>query len=183
MNTNKYKAKPIVIEAIQYTKGNGSKVAKFMGAVDFTEEFTHIPNTMAKLSVIVVQDMTYFRYNICEGSYIVKYNDKFYCMSEDDFMDRYMEINNGTEKIDELKKLMGFGFLIIDSTKNDKNVQQLMETQSYNDLVPLMACFACAYDLEHTENRLSDMFNEPQTTKTLESVYSKYIEFKNSDEV
>ena len=87
------------------------------------------------------------------------------------------------KKIDELKKLMGFGFLIIDSKKNGKYVQELMETQSYNDLVPLLARLAVGYDLEHDENKLSDMFNEPQTTKMLENAYSEYIEFKNSDEV
>ena len=87
------------------------------------------------------------------------------------------------KKIDELKKLMGFGFLIIDSKKNAKYVQELMETQSYNDLVPLLARLAVGYDLEHDENKLSDMFNEPQTTKMLENAYSEYIEFKKSDEV
>lgn len=81
------------------------------------------------------------------------------------------------EKINELKKLIGFGFLIIDSKKDDKDINKLMETQSYNNLVPLMARLAVAYDLEHDENRISDMFNEPQTTKILEKAYSEYIEF------
>lgn len=87
------------------------------------------------------------------------------------------------EKIDELKKLMGFGFLIIDSKKNGKYVQELMETQSYNDLVPLLARLAVGYDLEHDENKLSDMFKEPQTTNLLGQAYQEFIEFKKSDEV
>ena len=87
------------------------------------------------------------------------------------------------KKIDELKKLIGFGLLIIDSEKNAKDVRKLMETQSHNDLVPLLAHLAVGYDLEHDENKLSDMFNEPQTTKMLENAHSEYIEFKNSDEV
>ena len=93
MNINKYKAKPIIIEAIQYTKRHGAEVAKFMNAVDFTEEFTNIPNTIAHLNVVVVKDRIHCIYNICEGSYIVKYNNEFYCRSEDDFTDRYMEMN------------------------------------------------------------------------------------------
>ena len=87
------------------------------------------------------------------------------------------------KKIDELKKLIGFGFLIIDSKKNAKDVQELMETQSYNNLVPLLAHLAVGYDLEHNENKVSDMFNEPQTTKLLEKTYTAYLEFKKSDEV
>lgn len=81
------------------------------------------------------------------------------------------------KKINELKKLMSFGFLIIDSKKNNKDINKLMETRPFNNLVPLMARLAVAYDLEHDENRLSDMFNEPQTTKTLEEAYSEYIEY------
>ena len=87
------------------------------------------------------------------------------------------------KKIDELKKLMGFGFLIIDSKKNAKDVQKLMETRSYNDLVPLLARLACAYDFEHDENQLGEMFNEPQTTETLEKAYLEFVEFKKNDEV
>lgn len=82
------------------------------------------------------------------------------------------------EKINELKKLMSFGFLIIDSKKKNKYINKLMETQTFNNLVPLMARLAVAYDLEHDENGLSDMFNEPQTTKTLEEAYSEFVEFK-----
>lgn len=85
------------------------------------------------------------------------------------------------KKIEELKKLMGFGFLIIDSKKNAKAARELMETQSYNDLVPLLARLAVGYDLEHDENKLSDMFNEPQTTKMLENAHSEYIEFKKEE--
>ena len=81
------------------------------------------------------------------------------------------------KKINELKKLMSFGFLIIDSKKNNKYINKFMETQPFNNLVPLMARLAVAYDLEHDENALSDMFNDSQTTKILEEAYSEYIEF------
>ena len=87
------------------------------------------------------------------------------------------------KKIDELKKLMGFGFLIIDSEKKAKYVQELMGAQSYNDLVPLLVRLAVGYDLEYDENKLSDMFKEPQTTNLLEKAYADYLEFKKSDEL
>jgi len=80
-------------------------------------------------------------------------------------------------KINELKKLIGFGFLIIDSKRNDKYINKLMETQSFNNLLPTMAGLAVAHDLEYDKNVLSDMFNEPQTTKILEEAYSEYIKF------
>lgn len=89
------------------------------------------------------------------------------------------------EKIDELKKLMGLGFLIIDRIRQDDNFLAYVFTEKlqFNVLVPFMARLACAYDVEHDENKFSDMFNEPQITKMLEKEHSEFIEFKKSDEV
>jgi hypothetical protein len=86
------------------------------------------------------------------------------------------------KKIDELKKLMGFGFLIVDSEKKAKYVQELMGVRSYNDLVPLLVRLAVGYDLEYDENQLSEMFNEPQTTETLEQAYQEYMEYKRVEQ-
>ena len=85
------------------------------------------------------------------------------------------------KKIDELKKLIGFGLLTADRIKNDTNFKELVSTLSFNDLVPLFAHCACAYDNEYHPNM--HKFKEPQITNLLEKTYADYLEFKKSDEL
>lgn len=89
------------------------------------------------------------------------------------------------KKIDELKKLMGFGFDIIDSIRKDDFffVHVFTEKLAVNVLIPLIAQRACAYDLTFLDEGIIESFKEPETTQLLEKAYSEFLEFKKSDEV
>jgi hypothetical protein len=89
------------------------------------------------------------------------------------------------KKIEELKKLMGFGFLIIDRIRKDDEFLANVFTKklSLNVLTPMLAQNACVYDLTFLDEKIIESFNEPQTTQLLEKSYAEFIEFKNSDEV
>lgn len=88
------------------------------------------------------------------------------------------------KKIDELKKLMGFGFLIIDRIRKDDELLANVFTEKlpFNVLTPLIAQSACVYDVTFLDEKIIESFNEPQTTKLLEKEYSKYISFKKSEQ-
>ena len=92
-----------------------------------------------------------------------------------------MELNK--EKIDELKKLIGFGFDIIDSIrKNDFFLAHVFtEKLAVNVLIPLIAQRACAYDLTFLDEKIIESLPEPQTTKCLENSYAEFIEFKKEN--
>lgn len=87
------------------------------------------------------------------------------------------------KKINELKKLMGFGFLIIDSIRKDDELLSNIFTKklSFNILTPIIAQRACAYELTFLDEKIIESFNEPQTTELLKKVYSEYIKFKKED--
>ena len=83
------------------------------------------------------------------------------------------------KKIDELKKLMGFGFDIIDSIReNDFFFAHVFtEKLAVNVLIPLIAQRACAYDLTFLDEKIIESLPEPQTTKCLEDSYQEYMEY------
>lgn len=85
------------------------------------------------------------------------------------------------KKIEELKKLIGFGLLIADRIKYTEGFEDNIKTSSLNELVPLLADCACAYDDKYDENVYSE-FKEPQMTNILKKVHDDYLEFKKTDE-
>lgn len=87
------------------------------------------------------------------------------------------------KKIEELKKLMGFGFLIIDRIRKDDEflANVFAKKLSLNFLTPMLAQSACVYDLTFLDEKIIESFNEPQTTELLKKMYSEYIKFKKED--
>lgn len=84
------------------------------------------------------------------------------------------------KKINELKKLIGFGFDIIDSIrKNDMFFANVfVEKLPVNVLIPLIAQRACVYECTFLDEKIIESLPEPQTTKYLEDSYEEFIEFK-----
>lgn len=89
-----------------------------------------------------------------------------------------MEITK--EKIEELKKLIGFGLLIADRIKYTEGFEDNIKMLSFNDMIPLLANCACAY-ADQYENIYSE-FKEPQLTNFLKKAQEEYLEFKKTDE-
>jgi hypothetical protein len=81
------------------------------------------------------------------------------------------------KKIDELKKLMAFGFCLIDRIKSNGDFTMYLISSHQNDIVKLLAHCACVFDDDTAYE-----FKEPQTTKLLEQAYSEYMEFKKSEQ-
>lgn len=83
------------------------------------------------------------------------------------------------KKINELKKLMGFGFLIIDRIRKDDEFLSNIFTEKFqfNVLTPMIAQSACAYEHIFLEENIIESFYEPNTTKLLEQLDAEYIEF------
>lgn len=88
------------------------------------------------------------------------------------------------KKINELKKLMGFGFLIIDRIRKDDEFLSNIFTEKLpvNVLTPLIAQSACVYDLTFLDEKIIESFKEPQTTKLLEQAYQEYMEYKRVEQ-
>lgn len=80
------------------------------------------------------------------------------------------------KKIEELKKLIGFGLLIIDRIRKDDEflANVFAKKLSFNVLTPIIAQSACVY----VDEKIIESFNEPQTTQLLEKSYEEFIEFK-----
>ena len=82
------------------------------------------------------------------------------------------------KKINELKKLMGFGHFIRNLIKHDKGAELFIRSEDPSDFVNLMGRCVFEFDDQYTP----DNFNEPQTTEFLEAIYSEYMEFKKSEQ-
>lgn len=80
------------------------------------------------------------------------------------------------EKIDELKKLMAFGFCLIDRIKSNGDFTMYLISSHQNDIVELLAHCACVFDYDTAYE-----FKEPQTTQLLEKASSEFIRFKKEN--
>lgn len=100
METNneikKYQTESTIVEAIKLKDNNSHQVAEFMNAVDFVDEHIPVPNKpyewKHRLNVFVIDEGISHEYTISEGTFIVKSKDKFYCMSEDEFNDKFIQV-------------------------------------------------------------------------------------------
>ena len=80
------------------------------------------------------------------------------------------------KKINELKKLMGFGFLIIDSIRKDDELLSNIFTKklSFNILTPIIAQRACAYELTFLDEKIiENVLMSNMTVESLDRIISQ----------
>lgn len=90
------------------------------------------------------------------------------------------------EKINELKKLIGFGFFIINRIRKSGAIKYDIDNTilsnvlsgklSIDSLTPMIVQSACVYNHTFLEEKVIESFSK-ETTKLLEQLDAEYIEF------
>ena len=87
-----------------------------------------------------------------------------------------------SEKIEKLKDLMCFGFLLLHSIKTNTEFKKFIDskTHSNGELIEVLARFVCSYDYENAESKVDNMFNKKYLEILLEVIYEEFMKFKNT---
>lgn len=87
-----------------------------------------------------------------------------------------------SEKIEKLKDLMCFGFLLLHSIKTNTEFKKFIDskTHSNGELIEVLARFVCSYDYENAEAEIDNMLNKKYLEILLEVTYEEYLKYKDN---
>lgn len=87
-----------------------------------------------------------------------------------------------SEKIEKLKDLMCFGFLLLDGINTNTEFKKFIDSIKHDSdkLIEFLAKFVCSYDYENAESTIDNMFNKKYLEILLEVTYEEFMKFKNT---
>ena len=87
-----------------------------------------------------------------------------------------------SEKIEKLKDLMCFGFLLLDCINTNTEFKKFIDSIKHDSdkLIEFLAKFVCSYDYENAESKVDNMFNKKYLEILLEVIYEEFMKFKNT---
>jgi hypothetical protein len=95
MGVQKFRKKPVVIDAIQFTRNNIDEVKEFLG--DFFGDLTNVPDGTCEFVIKTLEDgsVNQVKHVASENDYIIKgIKNEFYACKSDIFLASYEEVSD-----------------------------------------------------------------------------------------
>lgn len=85
------------------------------------------------------------------------------------------------KKINELKKLMAFGYSLHRRMIENPDFNMIFCMMHDDAVIELLAAAACAFEYDYKKHNLINMFKEPHTTQLLENTLKDVIKFAKKE--